>query len=120
MPKLIKEATVIKPVGNKPKIIREFVGAINSNTSELSIAHMTSSKGWKEPGQCPDFDEYTLVLKGELMVESKDKELKVLKGEAVIAYAKEWIRYSTPNKDTEYIAVCVPAFSNETVHRDEL
>ncbi len=119
MPKLITSPTIIEAAGNKPKIIREFIGRVNSSTEKISIAKMTSPAGWEEPGQTPEFDEYTLVLKGMLRVKTKDQTFDVNEGQAIITYAGEWIRYSTPNPEgAEYIAVCLPAFSPETVHRD--
>ena len=120
MPKIINSPTIIKSVGNKPKIIQEYIGLVNSKTNDVSIAHMQSPGGWQEPGQRPDFDEYTIVLDGRLKVESKDDTLFVDKGEAIITYAGEWVRYSTPDdKGANYIAVCMPAFTPETVNRDE-
>lgn len=119
MVKKIKSPTVIEPVGNKPKIIKEYIGMVNSKTNDLSIAHMTSPSGWKEPGQTPDFDEYTVVLTGELMVETESETIYVSAGQGIVTNAGEWIRYSTPKKDTEYIAVCQPAFSPVTVNRDK-
>jgi mannose-6-phosphate isomerase-like protein (cupin superfamily) len=119
MPKLISSPTIIEAAGNKPKIIREFIGRVNSDNQKLSIAQMTSPEGWEEPGQTPEFDEYTLVLKGTLRVETKDQIFDVNAGQAIITYVGEWIRYSTPNPEgAEYVAVCLPAFSPETVHRD--
>lgn len=119
MPKLLKTPSVIEAGGNKPKIIEEFIGKVNSSTTELSIAKMSSPKGWIEPGQTPEFTEYTLVLKGMLKVETKEAVFEVKAGQAIITYPGEWIRYSTPNSDgAEYVAVCLPAFSPETVHRD--
>ena len=119
MPTLIAQPTRIQAAGNKPKLIDEYVGRVNSKTSAASVAHMRSPGGWVEPGQTPEFDEFTIVLKGTLRVEHKGGVLDVHAGQAVIAHAGEWIRYSTP-EDTgaEYIAVCLPAFSMETVHRD--
>ena len=119
MTKKIKSPTIIEPVGNKPKIIKEYIGMVNSKTNELSIAHMTSPSGWKEPGQTPYFDEYTVVLTGELMVETESETIYVSAGQGIVANAGEWIRYSTPEKDTEYIAVCKPAFSPLTINRDK-
>jgi mannose-6-phosphate isomerase-like protein (cupin superfamily) len=120
MPTLIPSPTRIQSAGNKPKLIDEYIGHVNSKTSAASVAHMRSPQGWIEPGQKPDFDEFTVVLKGTLRVEHKDGSLDVAAGQAVIAHAGEWIRYSTPHQDgAEYIAVCVPAFSMETVNRDE-
>lgn len=119
MPQLISEPTEIKAAGIKPKLIREYVGRVNSKTSELSVAHMISPTGWSEPGQTPEFDEYTVVLKGMLRVRSKDGDLDVQAGQAVIIQSGEWVQYSTPTEEgAEYIAVCLPAFSPETVHRD--
>lgn len=120
MPTLISRPTQVAAAGNKPKIIREYVGRVNSQTPQASVAHMTSPAGWVEPGQQPDFDEYTIVLQGALHVHTKDgQELVVRAGEAIIAHAGEWVRYSTPEAGgADYIAVCVPAFSMETVHRD--
>jgi mannose-6-phosphate isomerase-like protein (cupin superfamily) len=119
MPQLIAQPTQITAAGNKPKLIREFVGRVNSKTNAVSIAQMQSPSGWREPGQRPEFDEYTIVLKGVLQVDSEGGTLEVRAGQAVIAHAGEWVRYSTPGPDgAEYIAVCLPAFSPETVHRD--
>jgi ethanolamine utilization protein EutQ len=120
MPTLIVKPTRIQAAGNKPKLIDEYIGRVNSQTSATSIAHMRSPAGWIEPGQAPDFDEFTIVLKGTLRVEHKNGSMDVHAGQAVIAHAGEWVRYSTPHEDgAEYIAVCLPAFSMETVHRDE-
>jgi ethanolamine utilization protein EutQ len=120
MPTLIPTPTRIQAAGNKPKLIDEYIGRVNSKTSAASVAHMRSPQGWIEPGQTPEFDEFTIVLKGTLRVEHKDGSLDVAAGQAVIAHAGEWIRYSTPHQDgAEYIAICVPAFSMETVNRDE-
>jgi mannose-6-phosphate isomerase-like protein (cupin superfamily) len=119
MPTLIPQPTRIQSAGNKPKLIDEYIGRVNSKTSAASVAHMRSPQGWLEPGQTPEFEEFTVVLKGMLRVESKEGSLEVAAGQAVIAHAGEWIRYSTPNEGgAEYIAVCLPAFSMETVHRD--
>ena len=119
MPQFIKTPTQIKAAGNLPKIIREYVGRVNSKTSELSIAHMRSPRGWIEPGQKPEFDEFTVVLKGQLSVKTKNKTYRIKAGQAIIAKAGEWVRYTTPGKGgAEYIAVCLPAFSLKTVHRD--
>jgi len=120
MPKLIEQPTRIQAAGNKVKLIDEYVGRVNSQTSSTSIAHMRSPSGWQEPGQTPQFDEFTVVLKGMLRVEHKGGILDVQAGQAVITEKGEWVRYSTPGEEgAEYIAVCVPAFSMETVHRDE-
>ena len=119
MPTLIAQPTRIQAAGNKPKLIDEYIGRVNSKTSATSVAHMRSPGGWVEPGQSPEFDEFTIVLKGMLRVEHKGGTLDVRAGQAVIAHAGEWIRYSTPeDSGAEYIAVCLPAFSMETVHRD--
>jgi mannose-6-phosphate isomerase-like protein (cupin superfamily) len=119
MPKLISSPTRVTAAGNKPKIIEEFIGRVNSSESRLSIAHMRSPGGWIEPGQTPEFDEFTLVLKGMLRVTHKEGVLDVPAGQAVIAHAGEWVQYSTPQPDgADYIAVCLPAFSTQTVHRD--
>jgi len=116
----IEKPTIIEAAGNKPKIIQEFIGRVNSGTEDLSIARMKSPAGWVEPGQKPEFDEYTLVLKGMLRVTTREGAMDVLAGEAVIVPSGEWVQYSTPGSDgAEYIAVCLPAFSPETVHRDE-
>jgi len=120
MPVKIDKPTIIKAAGNKPKVIEEYIGRVNSQTSELSIAHMVSPAGWVEPGQKPDFNEYTVVLQGMLRVKTETQELEIQAGEAVIVEANEWVQYSTPNENgAEYIAVCLPAFSSESVHRDE-
>ena len=119
MPTLIPAPTRITAAGNKPKIIEEFIGRVNSAESRLSIARMQSPHGWIEPGQTPDFDEFTVVLKGTLRVKSREGSLDVTAGQAVITHAGEWVQYSTPSKEgAEYIAVCLPAFSPQTVHRD--
>ena len=119
MPTLIAQPARVEAAGNKPKLIDEYIGRVNSKTSAASVAHMRSPGGWVEPGQTPEFDEFTIVLKGTLRVEHKQGALDVRAGQAVIAHAGEWIRYSTPeNGGAEYIAVCLPAFSMETVHRD--
>ena len=120
MPRLISAPTVIPAAGEPPKIIEEFIGRVNSQTSALSIAKMRSPSGWREPGQTPAFDEYTIVLRGELRVETRGAVYTVAAGQAVIVNAGEWVRYSTPGPEgAEYIAICLPAFSPLTVHRDE-
>lgn len=120
MPTFIARPTVVQAVGNKPKIIEEFVGRVNTQTEGASVARMVSPGGWLEPGQTPEFDEFTVVLKGVLRVASKQGVIDVAAGQAIIAHAGEWIQYSTPNAEgAEYIAVCLPAFSPATVHRDE-
>jgi mannose-6-phosphate isomerase-like protein (cupin superfamily) len=111
---------IVPAAGNLPKRIAEYVGRVNSNTSTLSIAQMKSPSGWQEPGQTPEFDEYTVVLKGMLRVETRSETIDVSAGQAVVAHKGEWVRYSTPGSEgAEYIAVCVPAFAPETVHRDD-
>ena len=119
MPQLIDHPTRIEAAGNKPKLIDEYVGRVNSGDSKVSVAHMRSPAGWVEPGQAPEFDEFTLVLHGLLRVQHRDGLLDVRAGQAVVVRGGEWVQYSTPEADgAEYIAVCVPAFSLETVHRD--
>ena len=117
MPTHITEPTVVKAVGNKPKLIEEFVGRVNSGTEAVSIARMRSPAGWVEPGQTPEFDEYTVVLGGMLRVETRTGVVDVRTGQAVITHRGEWVRYSTP-EGAEYVAVCLPAFSPVTVRRD--
>jgi mannose-6-phosphate isomerase-like protein (cupin superfamily) len=119
MAKLTPMPTRVEAAGNKPKLIDEYIGRVNTGTSTVSIAHMRSPGGWVEPGQTPEFDEYTVVLKGVLRVESKGSALDVRAGQAVHVSAGEWVRYSTPGDEgAEYIAVCLPAFSPATVYRD--
>lgn len=119
MPTLIMKPTVIPAAGTKPKIIEEFIGRINSRSAGVSIARMKSPVGWMEPGQTPEFDEYILVLKGVVHVAFKGGAVEVHAGQAVIAHRGEWVQYSTPAEEgAEYLAVCVPAFSPESVHRD--
>jgi mannose-6-phosphate isomerase-like protein (cupin superfamily) len=116
---LIAAPAVVEAAGNKPKRIEEFVGRVNSGHTALSVARMTSPDGWREPGQRPDFDEVTVVLRGMLRVEYAGGTLDVRAGQAVVTSAGEWVRYSTPEPGgAEYLAVCVPAFSASTVHRD--
>jgi len=117
LPTLIEAPTRIEAAGNKPKLIDEFVGRVNSQTNSLSVAHMRSPEGWIEPGQTPEFDEYTIVLKGFLRVAHKEGRMDVKAGQAVIAHRGEWVQYSTP-EGAEYIAICLPAFSPDTVKRD--
>ncbi len=117
MPTLIAQPTRIESAGNKPKLIEEYVGRVNSRDSGVSIAHMRSPAGWVESGQTPEFDEYTVVLKGVLRVTHRGGSLDVRAGQAVVAHRGEWVQYSTP-EGAEYLAVCLPAFSPETVHRD--
>lgn len=119
MPTLISGPTRVTAAGNKPKLIEEFIGRVNNGESRLSLARMRSPAGWIEPGQTPEFDEITLVLAGALRVAHKDGVLEVSAGQAVIARAGEWVQYSTPHADgAEYLAVCLPAFSPQIVHRD--
>lgn len=119
MAKLITKPTVIPAAGEPPKVIEEFFGRVNSQSFAVSIAKMTSPSGWREPGQTPEFDEYTVVLKGELHVETRESVFKVSAGQAVLVSAGEWVRYSTPGAaGAEYVAVCLPAFAPSTVHRD--
>lgn len=119
MPTLIAKPTRIEAAGNKPKMIDEYIGRVNSNQGEVSIAHMRSPGGWTEPGQTPEFHEYTLVLKGMLRVTHNGGVLDVHAGQAVVSHAGEWVQYSTPEPEgAEYIAVCLPAFAPHTVHRD--
>jgi ethanolamine utilization protein EutQ len=119
MPTLISQPTRIQAAGNKPKLIDEYIGRVNSQTSVISVAHMRSPQGWAEPGQTPEFDEFTIVLKGVLRVTHQSGALDVKAGQAVITHAGEWVQYSTPEADgADYIAVCQPAFSIEAVHRD--
>jgi mannose-6-phosphate isomerase-like protein (cupin superfamily) len=117
MPTLIEAPAVVEAAGNKPKRIEELVGRVNTGTTTLSIARMQSPPGWVEPGQTPEFDEYTVVLRGRLRVRGREGILDVAAGQAVVARAGEWVQYSTPG-GAEYVAVCVPAFSPATVHRD--
>lgn len=119
MPTLIPHATRVQAAGNMPKLIDEYVGRLNTGDQKISVAHMRSPVGWQEPGQEPEFDEYTIVLRGRLRVTHKSGAFDVSAGQAVIAHAGEWIQYSTPDEATEYVAICVPAFSPQTVHRDE-
>ena len=115
----IEAPTVIEAAGNIPKLIEEFVGRVNSATSAVSIARMRSPAGWQEPGQTPEFDEYTLVTAGTLLVETRDGSFEVAAGQAIIAPKGKWVRYGSPRDDgAEYVAVCVPAFDPGTVHRD--
>jgi len=119
MPTLIETPIRVQAAGNKPKIIEEFVGRVNSGHEAISIARMQSPGGWIEPGQRPEFDEFTIVLKGLLRVTHESGSLDVRAGQAVIAHCNEWVQYSTPEPEgAEYLAVCLPAFSLETVHRD--
>ncbi|WP_165224251.1 cupin domain-containing protein [Aquisphaera insulae] len=120
MPTLIPAPSRVEAAGTKPKLIDEYVGVVNSGESRLSVAHMRSPGGWIEPGQTPEFDEYTLVLRGLLRVEHRDGSIDVRGGQAVVVHRGEWVRYSTPDPDgAEYVAICLPAFTMESVHRDE-
>lgn len=120
MGKKIVRPTVVEAAGNKPKIIEEYIGAVNSGNADLSIARMISPAGWEEPGQRPAFAEYTVVLKGVLQVRTDEETFKIQAGQAFIAPVGQWVQYSTPTEDgAEYIAVCRPAFTPQTVHRDE-
>jgi mannose-6-phosphate isomerase-like protein (cupin superfamily) len=119
MPTLISRPARIPAAGNQPKLIDEYIGRLNSNDEAVSVAHMRSPAGWEEPGQAPEFDEFTLVLAGMLRVSHREGVMEVHAGEAVVARKGEWVRYSTPGPEgAEYIAVCVPAFTPDTVHRD--
>jgi mannose-6-phosphate isomerase-like protein (cupin superfamily) len=119
MPIHIRKPVVVEAAGNKPKLIREFFGRPSTRFDELSIAQMKSPEGWVEPGQRPDFDEFTVVLAGRLRVEFKSGKLDVRAGEAVLVQKGEWVRYSTPDAEgAEYVAICVPAFTLERAHRD--
>jgi mannose-6-phosphate isomerase-like protein (cupin superfamily) len=119
VPTLIAAPTRVEAAGNKPKLIDEYIGRVNSQTSAASVAHMRSPGGWQEPGQTPEFEEFTVVLRGVLRVEHRDGAMDVKAGQAVIAHRGEWVRYSTPGEDgAEYIAVCLPAFTMDSVHRD--
>ena len=120
MPTFISGPTRVEAAGNKPKLIEEYVGRVNSKTRGVSIAHMHSPQGWVEPGQKPEFDEFTVVLRGKLRVEHATGAQDVAAGQAVIAHGGEWVRYSSPDPGgAEYVAICLPAFSAETVHRDQ-
>lgn len=120
MPTLVETPTVIQAAGNKPKQIEEYAGRVNTGHAAVSVARMVSPEGWREPGQRPEFEEITVVLRGVLRVEFENGALEVHAGQAVVTAPGEWVRYSTPGAEgAEYIAVCVPAFSPATVHRDE-
>jgi mannose-6-phosphate isomerase-like protein (cupin superfamily) len=119
MPTHITGPTQVEAAGTKPKVIQEFVGRVNTGTEAVSVARMASPEGWVEPGQRPEFDEYTVVLRGALHVRGESEQFVVRAGEAVVARAGEWVQYSTPDAGgAEYVAVCLPAFSPQTVHRD--
>ena len=120
MPRLIEAPSIIQAAGTKPKRIEEFVGRVNSGHGAVSVARMKSPSGWVEPGQRPEFEEITVVLRGMVRVEYEGGSLEIRAGQAVVTAPGEWVRYSTPEADgAEYVAVCVPAFSPDTVHRDE-
>ncbi|MGE3800430.1 MAG: cupin domain-containing protein [Candidatus Kapaibacterium sp.] len=119
MPQLIQNPSIIEAAGNKPKIIEEYAGRVNSGHQNVSVARMKSPEGWVEPGQRPEFEEITIVLRGMLRVESEEGTIDVREGQAIVTKPGEWVRYSTPESGgAEYIAVCLPAFSPKTVHRD--
>ncbi|CAO5176781.1 Mannose-6-phosphate isomerase [Frankia sp. AiPs1] len=119
MPTFIERPTIVEAAGNLPKIIREYVGVVNTGTHGVSIAHMSSPAGWAEPGQRPEFDEYTVVLRGTVRVEHEGGLIEVAAGQAVHTPAGEWVRYSTPgSQGADYVSVCLPAFQPNTVHRD--
>ena len=120
MPEIIESPSRVQAAGTKPKLIDEFVGRVNTGEERLSVARMQSSEGWQEPGQRPEFDEYTVVIDGALRVAHEDGEVDVRAGQAVLVRAGEWVRYSTPEPGgAHYVAICLPAFSPDTVHRDE-
>ncbi len=120
MPEIIKEPSIVEAAGNKPKIIEEYIGRVNTNNSEVSIARMRSPAGWVEPGQTPEFDEYTVVLKGTLSVKTKSGVTELHERQAILLKKGEWVQYGSPFEGgAEYISVCLPAFSPSTVHRDE-
>ncbi|MDA9764030.1 cupin domain-containing protein [bacterium] len=120
MARKIESPTIVEAAGNKPKIIEEYIGNMNTQTSSVSVARMQSPGGWKEPGQTPKFDEYTVVLRGKLQVKTQVDTLVIEAGQAVITSAGEWVQYSTPTEEgAEYIAICIPGFTPDTVHRDE-
>ena len=115
----IQKPTRIEAAGHPPKVIEEFVGRVNSQTDVVSVARMVSPQGWSEPGQTPEFDEYTVVLRGLLHIKLRDRELEVKAGQGIVVSAGEWVQYSTPTEGgAEYVAVCLPAFSPQLVHRD--
>ena len=121
MPTFIKTPSIIKAAGNKPKVIEEYIGRVNSETDAVSIARMQSPPGWAEPGQTPEFDEHTVVLRGMLRVETREGIFNVGAGQAIITRKGDWVRYSSPGLDgADYVAVCLPAFAPETVHREGL
>jgi hypothetical protein len=120
MPKIIQTPSIIKAAGNKPKIIEEYVGRVNTQTDDISIARMKSPEGWVEPGQTPEFEEFTLVVRGTLNVKTKEGDISLKEGQAVLLRGGEWVQYSSSEPGgAEYVSVCLPAFSPETVHRDD-
>ena len=120
MPTVIMKPSIIRAAGNKPKVIEEYIGHINSKNENVSVARMRSPSGWVEPGQTPEFEEYTVVLRGTLRITTREGVIEVHAGQALITHAGEWVQYSTPGPEgAEYIAVCMPAFSPATVHRDD-
>ncbi len=120
MPRFIETPAIVESAGNKPKRIEEFIGRVNSGEERLSVARMKSPAGWVEPGQTPQFHEYTLVLSGMVKVQTRDATHEVRGGQAFVAEPGEWVQYSTPEGDgAEYVAVCLPAFSMDSVHRDD-
>jgi quercetin dioxygenase-like cupin family protein len=119
MPRLIDAPTIVQAAGTPPKRIEEYAGRVNSGHVSVSVARMVSPRGWREPGQRPAFEEITVVLKGTLRVEHETGTIDVRGGQAVVTAPGEWVRYSTPEEGTEYVAVCLPAFSMDTVHRDD-
>ena len=120
MATLIQQPSIVQAAGNKPKIIEEYIGRVNSKTDGVSIARMKSPSGWVEPGQTPEFDEYTVVLRGTLRVTTQSGSMDVHAGQAVVTHKGEWVQYSTPGAEgAEYVAICLPAFSMDTVHRDD-
>jgi ethanolamine utilization protein EutQ len=120
VPEIIESPSRVQAAGTKPKLIDEFVGRVNTGDERLSVARMQSPEGWQEPGQCPEFDEYTVVIDGALHVEYEGGEADVRAGQAILVKAGEWVRYSTPEAGgAHYVAICLPAFSPDTVHRDE-
>lgn len=119
IPTLIQQPSIVQAAGNKPKIIEEYIGRVNSKTDSVSIARMKSPSGWVEPGQTPEFDEYTVVLRGTLRVTTQSGSMDVHAGQAIVVHKGEWVQYSTPGTEgAEYVAICLPAFSMDTVHRD--
>jgi mannose-6-phosphate isomerase-like protein (cupin superfamily) len=119
MPEIINEPTLVKAAGNKEKIIREIFGAVNTGSKDVSIAVMNSPCGWVEPGQIPEFDEYTVMISGKLHIKVRDNEFNIKEGQAVLVKKGEWVQYSTPDEEgAHYISVCIPAFIPDKVHRD--